>query len=84
MASLREQKLTAMPPGSRAVVANILAGPGLKSRLMQMGIVPGEVVEVVSNGPGPILVRIRGVVIALGRGVADKITVHPYKEDSSL
>lgn len=70
-------RLSMMPPGSRAVVVDIAAGPGLRSRLMQMGLVPGTLVEVVRNGPGPVLVRVRGVVVALGRGIADKIVVRP-------
>ena len=45
---------------------------------MQMGITPGAVLEVVDNTRGPIIVRVRGVTIALGRGMASRILVEPF------
>jgi len=66
-----------LPPGTRARVVGIVGGYGLSRRLMEMGFTPGTEVEVVNSGPGPLLVRVRGVVVALGRGVARKIIVQP-------
>jgi len=69
--------LDVMPPGSRARVVRIDAGTRALRRIIEMGITPGTVVEVVGSYGGPILVRVRGAVLALGRGVARKILVEP-------
>ena len=69
--------LAGMPRGSRCVIVGINAGRGLMSRLLQMGLTPGTEVVVVENTQGPVLVNVRGVTIALGRGIAEKIMVKP-------
>ncbi len=61
--------------GSKVKVVDVVAGTGLKNRLMQMGLTPGTVVEVVENSRGPIIVSVKGVTLALGRGMASKIVV---------
>lgn len=67
--------LEAVPPGKKARITGLDAGPGLATRLMQMGLTPGAEVEVISGNRGPILVKVRGVMIALSRGMAKKILV---------
>ena len=76
----RHVPLVALPPGARGRVVGVVGGGmNLRMRLLQMGITPGALVEVVDNhGRGPVLVRVRGTVIALGRGVAEKIIVEPF------
>jgi len=69
--------LDTLPPGSRARVVGFDAGAGLVSRLVQMGLTPNTVLEVLSSWRGPVVVRARGVVIALGRGMARKVLVEP-------
>ncbi|ABM80036.1 putative FeoA domain - Fe2+ transport [Hyperthermus butylicus DSM 5456] len=75
----RAVPLVALPPGSRARILTVTnGGHGVRMRLLQMGLTPGAVVEIVENyGRGPILVRVRGAVIALGRGLAEKVLVEP-------
>ncbi len=75
---MNEVPLSALPRGSRALVVSIRGGRGLVNRLMQMGITPGTIIEVIDNTAGPIMIKVRGVTIALGRGVASKIFVRPY------
>ena len=71
--------LAGMPPGTRAHVASLYGGRELQRRLMEMGLVPGSLVEVVSNNNrGPVIIRVRGVIIALGRGMASRIIVEPF------
>lgn len=70
-------ELARMPPGSKARIVAVYGGPGLQRRLMEMGLVPGSLVEVVNNNRGPIIVRVRGVLIAIGRGMASRILVEP-------
>jgi ferrous iron transport protein A len=67
--------LTKLPKGSKVKVVDIVAGKGLRDRLLQMGLTPGAVVEVVENSSGPIILSVRGVTIALGRGMASKVLV---------
>jgi Fe2+ transport system protein FeoA len=67
--------LADLPQGERGVVAFALGGYGLVRRLAEMGLTPGTEVRVVRCAPfhGPIEISVRGVSLALGRGVASKI-----------
>ncbi len=67
--------LSELPTGARAKVVKVSGGRYLTMRLFQMGLMPGSEVEVVSNTFGPILVRVKGTVMAIGRGMASKILV---------
>ena len=70
--------LDMLPPGARARVVDIRGRGGWIYRLYQMGLTPGIIVEVVANyGRGPIIIRVRGIEIAIGRGVARRILVAP-------
>ncbi len=42
-----------------------------------MGLSPGSEVIVVRNSLGPMIIEVRGVRLALGRGLASKILVEP-------
>ncbi len=73
--------LDELPPGVRARIVGFTGGCwGAIRRLMEMGVTPGAIVEVVASWGGPILVRVRGVVIAVGRGVARRILVEPLEK----
>ncbi|MEM2106658.1 MAG: FeoA domain-containing protein [Candidatus Bathyarchaeia archaeon] len=63
--------------GERGVVAFTLGGYGLVRRLSEMGLTPGTEVKVIRSAPfhGPVEISVRGVSLALGRGVASKIYV---------
>ncbi len=67
----------AMVGSSRDVtLVEINAGRGLKQRLANMGLVPGTVLRVVSNGSvGPFVVAVKDTRIMLGRGMAHKMLV---------
>ncbi len=71
--------LDMLPTGSRArIVGYTMKSGGWVYRLYQMGFTPGAIVEVVANyGYGPIIVRIMGVEVAIGRGIARRIIVEP-------
>ncbi|MEM2726876.1 MAG: FeoA family protein [Archaeoglobaceae archaeon] len=60
-------------------VKEIAGGKGFVRRLADMGLCPGQVVEVMSNGP-PIVVRIRDTKIAIGKGIARKVIVENANE----
>jgi Fe2+ transport system protein FeoA len=78
--TLREQSqvrsLSVVKTGEKARLVRVDAGRRLNSRLASMGFVPDVEITVVSNGhPGPFVVVIKDVKLALGRGVAHKIMV---------
>ena len=67
--------------GDKGIVAFALGGHGLVRRLAEMGLTPGTEVAVVRSAPfrGPIEISVRGVSLALGRGVASKVFVRRPK-----
>ncbi len=71
--------LEQLPAGMPGRIVSIDAGFGLRRRLEQMGLQPGDLISVTSRAPfhGPLLVSARGCRTALGRGVARRIEVLP-------
>jgi len=74
---MRAIPLTMLRPGMRGRVVAIHGGRGLAMRLYQMGFVLNTVIEVISNNRGPVIVRVRGATVALGRGIASRIMIMP-------
>lgn len=73
----RNQKtLSIVKTGEKVKLIAIDAGHGLKGRLVAMGLVPGTVLTVISNGhPGPFVISVKDSKVMLGRGMAQKIIV---------
>lgn len=69
--------LDQMSENKKARVLDIQGGWGVKRRLGQMGIHPGDIISVLRYGAlgGPILIEVHGFQVALGRRVASRITV---------
>ena len=68
--------LEEMNPGMKGIVREIMGGRRAMRRLMELGIVPGTMIEVVQNYMrGPVIIRVRGMEMAIGRGVASKIII---------
>jgi ferrous iron transport protein A len=61
----------------KAKVIDIQGGAGIRHRLSQMGIHPGDIVTMLRFGAlrGPILIEVHGSQVALGRGIASKVMV---------
>jgi ferrous iron transport protein A len=61
----------------KARVIDIQGGWGIRGRLEQMGIHPGDLITVLRYGAlgGPILIEVHGFQLALGRGIASRILV---------
>jgi len=63
-------------PGEVVQVVDIRAGGGLTKRLVDMGLLPGVNIRVISSQrPGPVVVEVKGTRLALGYGMAQKILV---------
>lgn len=77
--------LDQLQPGERAKILAVAGGHGLRRRLQQMGIHPGDSVSLASQAAfrGPLLVTVHGMQIALGRGVARRILVEPAADTTS-
>jgi ferrous iron transport protein A len=68
--------------GKKYKIENINGGHCLNSRLNSMGIVPGDIVKVIHQGyGGPMTLAVKGVRIALGRGIAHKIEVSEQDQE---
>ncbi len=68
--------LAHVKPGLEYRIEAIYGGYCLNSRLNAMGILPGEIVKIIHRtGVGPMTLAVKGVRIALGRGIAHKIEV---------
>lgn len=76
---MTQTTLDMLPTGAKArIIGFSHKGGGWIYRLYQMGFTPGSVIEVAANyGRGPIIVRIMGVEVAVGRGIARRIIVQP-------
>ena len=61
----------------KAQVIDIQGGQGIRQRLSQMGIHPGDTITILRYGAlrGPILIEIHGSQVAIGRGIASRVTV---------
>lgn len=69
--------LTMATVGQRVIFVRAEGGYGLTHRLAEMGLTPGEALEVMNHGPGPYIVSVRGGRLVLGRGMVHRILVQP-------
>lgn len=67
--------LTELNPDDLARIVAIEGGRGLRENLSRRGLSEGCRIRIINTVSGPVLVEVRGVVIALGRGMAEKIRV---------
>lgn len=68
--------LSDLPAGSEGVIRTLLGGREFRSRVANLGFTAGATVKVMQNyGHGPMLVAIRGTLVALGRHEAAKVLV---------
>lgn len=69
--------LSMVRPGDRVTIVEIRGGRGLIGRLANMGFYPGIEIEVLSNRPGPLILKKGGARLGLGYGMAHRILVSP-------
>jgi Fe2+ transport system protein FeoA len=69
--------LNHLAKGASAVIHNIQGGQTVTRRLNHLGLHPKDPIQVLANGyfGGPILVKIHGMEIGIGRDMAEKIEV---------
>ncbi len=68
--------LSRLHPGTDATVCALEGGHDFKSRVANLGFTIGATLRVVQNyGRGPMIVNVRGTLVALGREEASKVLV---------
>lgn len=73
--------LNALRTGEKGRIAELIGGHSLRNRMLALGLTPGAEVTVLQNyGRGPMLVRVRDIRVALGRGEAAKVLVQRGEE----
>jgi len=65
-----------LPTGSSALISALSGGKHISSRLASIGLTVGTEIHILQNyNHGPIILSVRGVRLALGRGEASRIEV---------
>jgi len=69
--------LLQMKAGQKARIAEISGGKTLEGRLMSMNVYKGKEITMLSHSmlKGPVTIKVGSSVIALGHGMAGKVTV---------
>ena len=71
--------LTMVLPGKEVTFFSFNGGRGMRTKLYNMGLIPGTKFRVLNNRAiGPLLVAVRGYKVALGYGMAAKILVQEH------
>jgi Fe2+ transport system protein FeoA len=74
--------LSMLPAGRHAIVDSLQGGHGFRSRVANLGFTAGAAITVVQNyGHGPMLVALRGTLVALGRAEAAQVLVRAGGQD---
>ena len=67
--------LTDLNSNDFAHITAIEGGHGFRQQLALRGIAEGCTVKIISCSRGPVIVEVKGSILALGRGMAQKIRV---------
>ena len=78
--------LTDIPTGSSCIISKVHGHGGFRHRIMEMGFIKGEKVDVIKNAPlmDPIEYSIMGSHVSLRRSEADKIPTAARHPSSTL
>ena len=60
--------------GKYAEINNVIGGELMCKKIMEMGVSKGDVIEIIKNDHGPLIVKV-GNRLVLGRGMAQKVMV---------
>ena len=68
--------LSTLPTGTQGILHSLHGGHDFCSRLANLGFTAGAPITVVQNyGRGPMLVSLRGALVALGRAEAARVLI---------
>jgi ferrous iron transport protein A len=78
-------ELSMLSAGRQGIVHALTGGRDFGSRVANLGFTPGAPLKVLQNrGTGPVLVSLRGTMVALGRGEAAQVLVKEIEDDERL
>ena len=71
-------KLSELKTGEKAVIVKVMGRGGFRKRIIEMGFVKGQMVEVLLNAPlqDPVKYKIMGYEVSLRRQEAEMIEVY--------
>ncbi|MGA2367942.1 MAG: metal-dependent transcriptional regulator [Dehalococcoidia bacterium] len=73
-----EIPLSKLASGHSGIIRTCGSGRSSLGRCLSLGFTPGSMVKMMENfSSGPVLVKVHDTEVALGRGLAEKITVYP-------
>lgn len=77
MPDRKQMTLALMRAGQSGVIVQIEGGHGLVNRLNALGVRPGKRVTKISSMlmRGPVTIEVNGTQVAIGFGMANKVTV---------
>lgn len=70
-----EMNLTKIKTNEIASIVDISKGCSAKKRLYELGLHKGVEFKVIKNDIGPIILKLSGNKLAIGRGLAEKVVV---------
>lgn len=72
--------LISLAPGQTGVVVEVQLPPDERARALELGLVPGTLVELVRFAPlgDPVEIKVRGYHLTLRRQEAEQIQVQPH------
>ena len=70
-----EISLFQLKNNKQAKVVDVVGGFGLRQRLEGLGIKVGSRILKISDVSGPVVIKVKGAQLAIGRGMASKIIV---------
>jgi ferrous iron transport protein A len=77
--------LSTLSAGKQGIVYSLSGGHEFCSRVANLGFTPGAPLKILQNrGHGPVLVSVRGTMVALGRGEAARVLVREVVDDERL
>jgi Fe2+ transport system protein FeoA len=77
--------LSTLAAGRQGTVHSLVGGHEFGSRVANLGFTPGTPLKVLQNrGRGPVLISLRGTMVALGRAEAAKVVVREAGDDERL
>lgn len=80
--SIDQKQLSQIHEGEKVTINSLHEGNELNRRLTSLGFTPGVDIEIMQNfGRGPMIVKVRGTKVAIGRGEAEKIKVDRWKNE---
>ena len=74
---MQEMPLSDLNIGERGRIVSIGGSGAARRRMMDMGLVPGSLIETIRKAPmgDPIEFRVRGYMISLRKNEAERITI---------